>query len=134
MKVNKLSDHVQQVNMSVWRPGRDLAVDEMMIRFEGRAKETTTVPNKPTPTGFKVWGIAEQGFILCWNWHVPGNRNGPVDVKTPVQLRGSKAHGKGGNKTQAVALHLVQRLPKPPPGHGYHVYVDNLFISTSTLR
>jgi Transposase IS4 len=25
-----------------------------MIRFLGRASEATTVPNKPTPTGFKV--------------------------------------------------------------------------------
>jgi hypothetical protein len=44
--------------MAVWKPRRDLAVDEIMVLFEGRAKETTIVPNKPTPTGFKVWGVA----------------------------------------------------------------------------
>ena len=36
-----------------------LAVDEIIIRYEGHAKETMTVPNKPTPTGFKVWGVAQ---------------------------------------------------------------------------
>jgi hypothetical protein len=41
--------------MDIWKPGRDLAVDEIIIRYEGRAKEITIIPNKPTPTGFKVW-------------------------------------------------------------------------------
>ena len=44
--------------MQVWKPGRDLAVDEVIARYEGHAKETTTIPNKPTPTGFKVWAVA----------------------------------------------------------------------------
>jgi len=107
-----------------------LAVDEIMVRYEGHAKEATTIPGKPTPTGFKVWAVADGGFLLCWNWHIPGAKNGPVGVKVPVALGGSKKAGKGGNKTQAVAISLVQRLPKPPSGHGYHCYLDNLFVST----
>ena len=43
--------------MEAWE---NIAVDEIMIRFEGRAKETTTVPNKPTPTGFKVWVVVRR--------------------------------------------------------------------------
>jgi hypothetical protein len=90
-----------------------LAVDEIIVRYEGRAKETTTVPGKPTPTGFKVWAVAQRGFLILWNWHIPGEKN-----------------GNRGNKTQAVVLHLINRLPKPPQGSGYHVFLDNLFIST----
>ncbi|CZT44247.1 uncharacterized protein RSE6_04384 [Rhynchosporium secalis] len=102
-----LSDYIQAVNLSVWTPGRDIAVDEMMIRYEGRAKETTTIPGKPTPTGYKVWGVAQQGFLLCWNWHRPGKDFG-----------------------LAVVLSLLERLPLPAEGFGYHVFLDNLFIST----
>jgi hypothetical protein len=29
-------------------------VDKIIVGYEGRAKETTIVPNKPTLTGFKV--------------------------------------------------------------------------------
>jgi hypothetical protein len=107
-----------------------LAIDEIIVRYEGRAKETTTVPNKPPPTGFKVWGAAQRGFLLVWNWHIPGEKNGPIGVKTPQELGGTKKAGNGGNKTQAVVLHLIKRLPKPPRGSGYHVFLDNLFVFT----
>ncbi len=47
--------HIQDVNLRVWKPGKDLAVDEIIVRYEGRVKETIIVPGKPTLTGFKVW-------------------------------------------------------------------------------
>jgi len=120
--------------LSVWKPGRDLAVDEIIVRYEGRSKETTTVPNKPTPTGYKVWGAAQRGFLIAWNWHIPGIKNGPVGVRTPRELGGTKREGNRGNKTQAVVLHLIKRLPKPPQGSGYHVYLNNLFVSTRFVQ
>jgi hypothetical protein len=109
-------------------------VDEIIIRFEGRSKETTIVLNKPTPTGYKVWGVAQRGFLLCWNWHMPGQKNGPLGIKTPCKLRGTIKVGKGGNKTQVVVSHLIKRLPKPPKGLGYHVFLDNLFVSTCLVE
>jgi hypothetical protein len=114
----------------VYIPGRDIAVNEVMIRYEGHAKETTTIPTKPIPTGFKVWAVAYAGFILAWNWHIPGDKNGPVNVRTPRELGGTIKAGNGGNKTQAVCLKLLQRLPEPLTGYKYHVLLDNLFTST----
>ena len=105
-------------------------MDEIMVRFEGRSKDTTTVPKKPIPTGYKIWGAAQRGFLLVWNWHIPGIKNGPVGVRTPVALGGTKRDGNKGNKTQAVVLHLINQLPKPPEGSGYHLFLDNLFVST----
>jgi hypothetical protein len=61
---------------------------------------------------------------------VPSDKGGPVEVKTPVKLGGTKREGKGGNKTQAVALLLLKRLPKKP----YHLWIDNLFTSTRFLE
>jgi hypothetical protein len=101
-----------------------------MVRFEGQAIWATTIPNKPIPTGFKVWAIAQRAFLLVWNFHIPGKGNGPVGVKTPRELRGTIKEGKGGNKTQAVALSLVERLPK----RTYYLWMDNLFTSTKFLE
>ena len=106
----------------------------MIVRFEGRSKYTTTVPNKPTPTGYKVWGAAQKGFLLVWNWYIPGIKNGPVGVRTPRELGGTIKQGNRGNKTQAVVLYLINRLPKPPKGSGYHVFLDNLFVSTKFVQ
>ena len=57
-------------------------------------------------------------------------KNGPVGVPTPKELNRTKKVGNSGNKIQAVVLHLIIRLPKPLKGSGYHVYLDNLFVST----
>jgi hypothetical protein len=100
-----------------------------MVRFTGRAPEVTTVPNKPIPTGIKVWNLGQRGFLLKWNWHRPGAKFGPVNVKVPRALRGS-ASGKGENKTQATVLHLLQQLP---PAR-YHVILDNLFTSHKLME
>jgi hypothetical protein len=77
-----------------------------------------------------VWAVAQRGFLICWNWHIPGDKNGPLGVRTPHELGGTKREGKGGNKTQAVVLHLIKRLPEPLRGSRYHVFLDNLFVST----
>jgi hypothetical protein len=69
-----------------------------MVRFTGRAPEVIIVLNKPIPTGIKVWNLGQRGFLLKWNWHWPGAKFGPVNVKVPRALRGS-AFGKGENKT-----------------------------------
>jgi hypothetical protein len=116
--------------LNIWKPGCNLAVDEIIVRFEGRVKETTTVPNKPTPTGFKVWGAVQRGFLIVWNWYISGQTNGPVGIRTPRKLGGTIKAGNGGNKIQEVVLHLLNRLPRPPQGSGYYIYLDNLFVST----
>jgi hypothetical protein len=41
-----------------------MSVNKAIIGFEENTKEATTIPNKPTPTGFKVWCAANQGFLL----------------------------------------------------------------------
>ncbi len=57
-----------------------------------------------------------------------------MGVRTPRELGGTKKEGNRGNKTQVVVLHLINRLPKPPKGSGYHVYLDNLFVSTRFVQ
>jgi hypothetical protein len=109
-------------------------VDEIIVRFEGRVKETITVPGKPIPTGFKVWGAAQRGFMIVWNWHIPGMKNGLVRVKTPRELGGTIRDNNSGNKIQAIVLYLIKRLLKPLQGSGYHVFLDNLFVSTRLVE
>jgi hypothetical protein len=57
-----------------------------------------------------------------------------VGIRTPRELEGTIREGKGGNKTQAIVLHLLKQLPQPPQGSGYHVFLNNLFVSTRFIK
>ena len=85
--------------MELWTPDSKLAIDECIARFQGRAKEATTIPGKPIPTGFKIWVIARKGYFLQWIWYLKGAENRPIGVYIPRELGGIKKDGKGGNKT-----------------------------------
>ncbi|KAJ0128813.1 Uncharacterized protein HZ326_28094 [Fusarium oxysporum f. sp. albedinis] len=110
---------------------------ECMIGFEGRAYEKTTVPSKPTPTGFKVWVVAQQGYFLQWIWHTPKSLPaGIAKSRGSLQQQGSQQGSQTEkadidttaalNPTQAVVVTLISQLPKAI----YHVFLDNLFSSS----
>ena len=91
-----------------------------MLRFTGRSHDIMTIPSKPTPTGYKVWAVAQKGYIFSWLWHSKGS--GPIGIKVPKAL--------GCNKTAATVPYLLQLLPKRPKESPYVVWLDNLFSST----
>jgi hypothetical protein len=49
-----------------------------MVRFTGKSNETTTIKGKPIPVGFFIWVIAQQGFFICWLWHIKGSEHGVI--------------------------------------------------------
>jgi hypothetical protein len=57
-----------------------------------------------------------------------------LGIRIPRELSGTIKAGNGGNKIQVVVLYLIKRLPKPPKGSRYHVYLDNLFVSTCFVQ
>jgi hypothetical protein len=84
------------------------------------------------PEGFKIWVLANQGYVLDWLWHAKGNQKGPVDLDTSFL-------DEGFTKTQAVVLDLLtQRNPVTnavlyPPGK-HVVWLDNLFTSVKLFE
>ncbi|EWZ27983.1 hypothetical protein FOZG_18311 [Fusarium oxysporum Fo47] len=128
------SKHIQRVSIELYLPGTNLTVDECMVPFTGRSKETTLVKGKPTPVGFKIWVIAQQGYFLQWLWHVKAS---PV-VPATIKLKIPKPYGKKGklqteiplSNTQSVVVHLLKRLSTPT----HHVFTDNLFSSPRLFR
>ena len=100
------------VNLELWIPGSNLAADEIICQNDGRTVERTHIPGKPHPDGVKIWAIAQSNFLIVWNYHTPGEGKGPIGIKTPVELGGTRG-GRGGNKTQAVVVTIIARLPQP---------------------
>jgi hypothetical protein len=128
------SEHIQKVSTELYDPGTNLTVDECMVPFTGRSKDTTLVKGKPTPVGFKVWAIAQQGYFLQWLWHVKASPYKAVIINLP----NPEPHGKKGklrteiplSNTQSVVVHLLKRLSSQT----YHVFTDNLFSSPHLFR
>ena len=63
-RLDEWSDLQQQALANIYIPRSHITVDKYVIGFTGRSKLKTTIPNKPTPTGFKVWVIVEKGLFL----------------------------------------------------------------------
>ena len=104
-------------SIELWTPGRDLAVDEAMCRFQGRSYDTLVIPCKPIREGYKIWVLAQKGYFLSWCFHrkgtlkeksKTGGKKGPWRVNQPRAL--------GDNNSSAVVAHLMASLP----GAGRH--------------
>jgi len=95
------------------------------------APEIVNIPFKPTPEGFKIWILVNEGYILDFMWHAKGDKKGPVDLDKSFL-------DEGFSKTQAVVLDLLlQKDAKTderlyPPGQ-HVVWLDNLFTSVKLL-
>lgn len=132
-RVDALSEHLRLLCHKYYSPGAHLAVDETIERFIGRAPEIVNIPSKPTPEGFKIWVLANQGYVLDWMWHAKGGNKGPVDLDTVF------IQEEGFMKTQAVVLDLLtQRNSETdavlyPPGK-HVIWLDNLFCSVKLFK
>ena len=65
-KIKPLVDHMREKSQDlIFVLGTFLALDEMMIRFMGRSKETHRMKNKPIKEGFKFFVLAiTTGFVV----------------------------------------------------------------------
>ena len=98
----------------------------------GRAPEIVNIPIKPTPKGFKIWVLANQGYALDWLQHAKGDKKGPINLNESFLKEGFL-------KTQAVMLDLLTQYD-PITGKrlyplGKHVvWLNNLFTSIQLFK
>ena len=103
-----------------------------MLTYEGRTLGTITIPGKPIPVGFKVFYMAENGYIWNFEFSAPGAlENQPID-SILVPIPGTNTSTKLSN-TQAMVARLASFLfPFVQQGLSFHFYLDNLFVSWKT--
>ena len=63
-KVNPLAKLLLSAFQCYWKPATDVAVDECIEGFTGRTNDTVNIPTKPTPIGFKIWVLMDQGYVF----------------------------------------------------------------------
>ena len=126
-----LSEVLRERSFKYWAPSKHLCVDEAIARFTGRASELVIIKTKPTPEGFKIWCLANDGVILNWLFHARGR--GPINL---LDLRDAAAPA--FTPTESVPVSLVLAVDASsrrlfPPGL-HIVWDDNLFNTIPMLE
>jgi hypothetical protein len=65
VKTAKFYHQCQALFKEYFMPGRDFALDETMIRYQGCSSWITVIKGKPTPVGYKLYTVASEA--TCWH-------------------------------------------------------------------
>ena len=104
-----------------------------MILYRGRSNHTVKIKNKPISEGYKVWVLADQGYICDYMWYsrVTGtegiNKKAGLIVDLPYPHRLVRLAS-----TFATVIRLAQRLRShddPVFPRVYCLFLDNLFLN-----
>jgi len=99
-----------------YSPGQELAVDEAMVKFKGRARGKVFMPRKPIKSGFKIWCCCCSccGYLCSFQVY----EGMPINPCT-----GKRVEEKG------MVMRVVRDLLSPFAGLNHVVYCDNYFSS-----
>jgi hypothetical protein len=112
-KIEPLASRLQASFRRYYSPSTSISIDELMVRCFSRSNHTYKMPNKPIKQGYKLYGIADHGYIYSWIWssRVFSLKNIPsFDSLT---------------NTGALVRALVATLPR----NLITIYIDNYFTS-----
>jgi hypothetical protein len=51
-----------------WILTTHVAIDETILAFSGRSEDTVKMKNKPIEERFKIWVLADLGYVYNWLW------------------------------------------------------------------
>ena len=104
-------------------PPRNMAIDEIIVRFSGRSVHTFVIKHKPNPEGYKLYAACDSKtgyvfhFLVC-------SRRASVCVPMPL-LADCAGPSDVLTDTGKYVAELTLSLPK-----GTSVYMDSYFTST----
>ncbi len=110
-KVRPLLDHLSEKFEKVYKPTKDVAVDEAMIKFQGRS---SLKPMKPIRRGIKVWVLADSanGYFSKFDTYT----------------------GKQKDRQVGLGEHVVKLLTKGLEKKHHHVFFNNFFTSVRLVE
>ena len=69
IKLSLLFEILCQRFKDYYIPAQNVSVDEMMVQFTGRSKDTIKTPKKPISEGYKLWALCSAGYTWDFLWH-----------------------------------------------------------------
>lgn len=136
-KVEPLASSFDKASQQYYQPGSNISIDETMIRCFGRTKHTVKMPSKPIEQGYKIFVLAEHGYIWTFTW--TSRLWGIADLFKYDSL----------SPTASMVLKMIKKLPglsdsmanlpantiaNLPAKAPYVVYMDNYFTSVTLFK
>ena len=115
-KIEPLASVLRNACRRLYTPFTDVSIDELMIRCYGRSRHTYKMPDKPIPQGYKLFGLADHGYMWDYNWS--SRQIGITEYMKHKDL----------TPTGSMVLSMAKRLSKFS-GQPFIIYLDNYFIS-----
>jgi hypothetical protein len=106
--VAEFISHLNDTFPSLYSPGQNLCIDEMMIAYKGHTDIRQYIPSKPHKWGYKFYCLAESTYLLR------------LDLYT----------GASSKPTEHGSTHdLVMRMMDGYEDKSYNLFIDNWFSS-----
>ena len=96
--------------------GTAVAIDEIIVRFYGRLGDTYKMPNKPIKQGYKIFALADDGYV--WYFQLASRQHGIGELEKVDEL----------TPTSSIVLQMARLLPKFSNSY-FVIYMDNYFTS-----
>jgi hypothetical protein len=138
-RIQRISELLRTACRQAYSPSSNIAIDEAMVAFRGRSRDTIKIKNKPIQTGYKLWCIGDHGYIWSWLFHsrvdgVEGFTKGQ-QTRWPQQIVNEKGEivekSTLLSPTFALILRLASQLPKQLK---FCVFLDNLFLNVPVAQ
>jgi Transposase IS4 len=78
-KVNPLLNVVRSASSKYYVPQINVSINEAMIRFSGRSRDTFKMLNKPINEGYKAIYVIDRGYIV--NFRMPSRTHSTPEVE-----------------------------------------------------
>jgi len=131
-RIQRVSDLIRTACRNSFYPSSHIAIDEAMVAFDGRSKDTVKLKGKPIDTGYKLWYIGDHGYI--WSWLFHSKTDGVEGLEGGQKTRWPRLRSITEDHTEnallaptfALVLRLAEQLPKQLE---FCIYLDNLFLN-----
>ncbi|KAJ5135615.1 uncharacterized protein N7515_004893 [Penicillium bovifimosum] len=154
-KLEPLACAFQRAAGQYYTPGSNVSIDETMVRCFGRSKHTVKMPNKPIKQGYKLFALAEHGYIRTFTWSSrlfgivdlfrwPGlSPTGSMVIATICKLPGfssSQAGSPTANADASAAANTAVDTDVNEAANAdanqalYSVYLDNYFSTIALFE
>ncbi len=115
-KIRKLCDLILERFRNVYKPGREICIDESLITFKGKIYFRQFIPSKRARFGVKA-------FVLC---------DSLTGYVSELQIYTGKSQD--GTVTKDLAEKIVMQLVSTYTNLGHHLYLDNYYTKAWLLE